>query len=136
MTILVPVDQGPLRDRVIETAIELGAALGEDLYLVHLVDNEVADGPEKRIRDEIRDRVEAGDVEATVALEHVGHSLARAGPRIGQEVVELAADVTVTHIVMGHTTKGRLEELARGSAAIAVLEAADVPVTIVSDIET
>ncbi|WP_229109563.1 universal stress protein [Halapricum desulfuricans] len=133
MTILVPVASGPLRDRVLETAIELGAAFGEDLYVVHLVDEETADGTAKRVRDEIRERVRSADIAATVSLEYVGHGLARAGPRIGQDVIELAADVTVTHIVMGHTSKGLLEELTRGSAAQAVIDAATVPVTVVPD---
>lgn len=133
MTILVPVAEGPLRDRVLDTAIELGRALVEDLYVVHLTDDEVADGPAKQIRDEIRDRVQSADIAATVALEHVGHGLARTGSRIGQEVTELAADVTVTHIVMGHTSKGLLEGLTQGSVAVAVVDAADVPVTVVPE---
>lgn len=133
MTILVPVASGPLRDQVLETAIDLGRALEEDLYIVHLVDDEMADATAKRIRDEIRDRVQSADVAATVSLEYVGHSLARSRSRIGQDVIELAADVTVTHIVMGHKPKGLLEELTRGSAAQAVIDAASVPVTVVSD---
>ncbi|MCU4716681.1 universal stress protein [Halapricum hydrolyticum] len=133
MTILVPVASGPLRDRVLQTAIELGQALGEDLYIVHLVEEETADGTAKQIRDEIRERVRSADVAATVSLEYVGHGLARTGPRIGQDVIELASDVTVTHIVMGHTSKGLLEEITRGSAAQAVIDAATVPVTVVPD---
>ena len=135
MTLLVPVASDPLRGRVLETAIELGEALGDDLYIVHLVDDETADATAKQVRDEIRDRVRSADVTATVSLEHVGHGLARSHSRIGQDVIELAADVTVTHIVMGHTPKGLLEELTRGSAAQAVIDAASVPVTVVSDTE-
>jgi len=137
MTVLVPVASGPLRDRVLDTAIDLGRALEENLYIVHLVDDETADGTAKRVRDEIRDRVKSADVAATVSLEHVGHGLARSHSRIGQDVIELAADVTVSHIVMGHTSKSVLGELTHGSAAQAVIDAADVPVTVVpSESET
>lgn len=133
MVILVPVANGPLRDQVIDTAIELGKGLDQELYIVHLTAEESADGESKRIRDELRERVEKAGVPATVALEYVGHTSPRAGKRIGQEVLELADDVEISHIVMGHTSQGILRDLTRGSTAFAVLDHAHVPVTIVPE---
>lgn len=133
MVLLVPVANGPLRDHVLDIAVELGEALGQELYIVHLVENEVADGDAKAMRDELRSKLEDDGITATVSLEYVGHSGARPGPRIGQEILEIAADVDVSHIVMGHSTHGLLQEVTRGSTAMSVVDNATVPVTIVPE---
>lgn len=133
MVILVPVDDGPLRERVLDTAIALGRGLDQELYVVHLTTDESADGEAKRVRDEISEKLSEAGVPATVALEYVSHIAGRPGTRIGQEVIELASDVDISHIVMGHTTQGVLRELARGSAAFSVAKHATVPVTIVPE---
>ena len=133
MTLLVPVADGPLRERVLAVAIDLGTALDQKLYVVHLVDSEVADSEAKQMRDDLRESLEGAPIPATVALEYVGHNGPRAGPRIAQEILELAADVDVSHIVMGHTTQGLLGGVTRGSTASAVIDDATVPVTIVPE---
>ena len=131
MTILVAVANDPVRDAVLDVAINLAQGLGEELDIVHLVDDENADATDKEIRDAIRDRVEGENVVATVSLEQITHGASRPNHRIGQELVDLAADVDVTHVVMGHSEKGLFEQLSQGSTAYAVVSAVDVPVTIV-----
>jgi len=133
MTILVAVADDHIRDRVIDVAVELGRALDRELYVVHLVSEADAGIDAKRIRDDIRDRVADETVPVTVSLEHVGHMGARQGPRVGQELVEIATDVDISHIVIGHTSKPLVKNLTQGSAAFAVADTADVPVTVVPE---
>ncbi|WP_254273952.1 universal stress protein [Haloarcula marina] len=131
MTILVAVADDTISAPVIDTAIRLGEGLGQELYVVHLLEEEVADSEAKHVRDRLRERFADETVVATVALEYVGRTRTRSGPRIAAELLELAADVDITQIVMGHEPKGLAGRLTAGDVAFAVVDAADVPVTIV-----
>lgn len=131
MTILVAVAEDAAQEAVLDVAVALAKGLDQDLYVVHLVDAATADAEAKRVRDATRERVADANVVVTVALEHVSHSGTRPGNRIGQELVDLAADVDISHIVMGHASKGWLARLREGDTAFAVVADADVPVTIV-----
>ncbi|MEF8828523.1 MAG: universal stress protein [Haloarcula sp.] len=133
MTILVAIANDSVSAAVIDTAVRLANGLDEELYVVHLVDGDTADGTAKQLRDEIRDRFRDATVVSTVAIEHVGRSAMRSGTKIGNELLELAADVDVGHIVMGHEPKGLAGRLREGDAAVAVIDAANVPVTVVPD---
>ncbi|WP_336339035.1 universal stress protein [Haloarcula brevis] len=133
MTILVAIANDSVSGAVIDTAVALADAMDEELYVVHLVDADTADGTAKQLRDEMRERFRDATVVATVAIEHVGRSAMRSGTRVGNELLELAADVDVHHIVMGHEPKGLTGRIREGDAAVAVIDAADVPVTIVPD---
>ena len=133
MSILVGVARDDARPKVLEVAVKLGKGLDEHLEIVHLVEEENAENDAKRIRDELQDYVADRNVAATVSREHVGHRGPRTGPRIARDLLEIAEDVDVTHIVLGHRSKGMVRDLARGSTAFAVAEDADVPVTIVPE---
>lgn len=133
MTILVAIDHDSVQDAVINVAIDLARGLDQELYVVHLVDSAVADSTAKAVRDEIRERFAGENVVATVALEHNSHGGARSSSRIGHELVDLASDVEISHIVMGHSTKGLFRQLTQGSTAFSVVAAVEVPVTIVPD---
>lgn len=106
MVILVAVALDPLRRQVIDVATEIGRALDEELYLVHFTDEQSASTDARALRDELQQRIEDRDVEATVSIEHASHSGLRRGTRIGQCMLDFAADVDVSHIVMGHRSKG------------------------------
>jgi len=133
MTILVAIANDSVSPAVIDTAVRLADGLGEELYVVHLVDEDTADGTAMQLRDEMRDRFRDTNIVATVAIEHVGRSAMRSGTRIGNELLELAADVDVQHIVMGHEPKGLAGKIRDGDAAVSVIDAADVPVTVVPE---
>ncbi|MFC7027732.1 universal stress protein [Halomicroarcula sp. GCM10025710] len=113
MTILVAVAPDPVSEPVIDTAIRLGEGLEEELYVVHLLDEEMADAAAKQLREELRQRLADESVVATVALEYVGRSSRRNGKRIAR-LLELATDVDITHIVMGHRHKRLRDRLAGG----------------------
>jgi len=131
MTILVAVANDRLSEAVVETAVSLADGLGEELYVVHLVDGELADADAKQVRDRLRRRLAEAPVVTNVSLEHVGRLSPRTESRVGHELVEIAEDIEVRHIVMGHRSKGVLATLSTGNAAFAVADKASVPVTIV-----
>jgi len=131
MTILVAVADDEAADRVLETAVTLGEALGQPLYVVHLVDGTDADRAAERTRDALEASLADEPVESTVALEYVGRHGRRPGARIARELAEIAEDVDITRIVMGHQPKGLGGRLWSGDAAVAVLDEATVPVTVV-----
>jgi len=131
MTILVAVADDEASSRVLETAVTLGEALATPLYVVHLVDDADADRAAERMRDALSDRLADEPVEARVALEYVGRHSRRPGARIARELLEIAEDVDITHIVMGHEPKGLSGRLRSGDAAFAVVNETTVPVTVV-----
>ena len=131
MTILVAVADDEASARVIDTAVALGSGLDTPLYVVHLVDDADADRTAERMRDALTDRLADEPVEATVALEYVGRHGRRPGARIASELLEIAEDVDITHIVMGHEAKGIGGRLRSGDAAFAVVNETTVPVTVV-----
>ncbi|MFC7021409.1 MULTISPECIES: universal stress protein [Haloarcula] len=135
MTILVAIAPDAVSDDVLDTAITLAEGLDEELYVVHLLEEELADAGARQLREELRQRLGDAPVVATVALEYVGRSGRRNGTRVAQELLELAADVDITHIVMGHRHKGLKDRLTGGTAAFAVLDTVSVPVTIVPEVE-
>jgi len=135
MTILVGVADDETSRRVIDTAITLGEALATPLYVVHLVDDADADRAAERMRDALKDRLADEPVEASVALEYVGRHSRRPGARIARELLEIAEDVDITHIVMGHEAKGLRGRLRSGDAAFAVVNETTVPVTVVPRLE-
>ncbi|WP_277540940.1 universal stress protein [Haloarcula laminariae] len=131
MTILVAVADDEASSRVIDTAVALGSGLNVPLYVVHLVDDADADRAAERMRDELTERLAGEPVEATVSLEYVGRYGRRPGTRIASELLEIAEDVDISHIVMGHEAKGLGGRLRSGDAAFAVVNETAVPVTVV-----
>jgi nucleotide-binding universal stress UspA family protein len=131
MTILVAVADDDLRDRVLAMGVELGTAFEEPLYVVHLTEDEVADGDTRTIRHEIEETLADSGVEYTVAVEHAGFTTGRSGRSTGKQLAEIAADVDISHVVVGHESKRALRSLAQGNTAFAVADATNIPVTIV-----
>lgn len=133
MTVLVAVSRAPIRDSVLEVAIRLGKAFGEELHIVNLIENRSPTDDPQQIRKELQQRVLRENVVATVAVESIDGSLRRAGPRLGRELLDLAAADDVTHIVVGHSSKGLLGDITQGNTAFTVVDTAPVPVTVVPE---
>jgi len=133
MTVLVAVSRSPSRDDVLDMAIRLGKAFGEELYIVNLIENQSPTDDPWQIRQELRQRVLQENVVATIAVEPVDGSLLRAGHRLGQELLDLATEDDVTHIVVGHSSKGLLGDITQGNTAFTVADTAPVPVTVVPE---
>jgi nucleotide-binding universal stress UspA family protein len=131
MTILVALSRRHVREHVLEVGIRLARALGRELYIVHLVEGTEQTGGPSQIRRELQARVIDENVVATIDVETVDSTLARTAPQFGEELLALAADREVSHIVVGHTAKPVIEDLTQGTTAFTVVDDATVPVTIV-----
>jgi nucleotide-binding universal stress UspA family protein len=133
MTVLVAVADDRVRRRVLGVAVELGRALGEDLYVVHLTDEPYADSEIRAVRDRLREDLLDSGVGFSVSIEHVEHGGTRPGTAVGRQLADIASDVDITHAVVGHRSKELLGRLLRGDTAFTVAEAANVPVTVVPE---
>lgn len=133
MAILVAAADDALQEQVLRVAGTLGERLNQELRVVRLVDDEAADIDVKHHRDQLEERIDQLDVSASVSVEHVGRSVGRKNARIGRELVDLATDVDITHVVIGHASKDFVKSLTRGDTAFAVADNANVPVTVVPD---
>ena len=133
MTVLVAVADDHARDRVLDVGVELGSGLAQDLYVVHFVPDTSADADARRLRDEIRASLEDAEVGVTVGVEQLSHPGNRESTRVARELLDAAADVEITHVVLGHATTGLFETLFGGSTAHAVADEAELPVTVVPD---
>jgi nucleotide-binding universal stress UspA family protein len=131
MTILVAIADDAARDRVLEVATELGGGLNRELYIVHLVEQTDASPHARRVREETRDRIGDETVVSTISVEYITHQGNRNATRTAKELLDIAADVDISHIVMGHLPKGVVENITQGNTAFAVVDEATVPVTIV-----
>jgi nucleotide-binding universal stress UspA family protein len=133
MTVLVAVAADGISEQVLSVAVELGRALDDELYVVHLTRRENATTQARDVRDELQSRLGERDVAFSVGIEHVDYSGPRPGKALGRQVVEIANDTEITHIVMGHQSKHLVERLREGDTAFAVADEADVPVTVVPE---
>lgn len=133
MTVLVAVGDDSISGQVLDVAAGLGRALGEELYIVHLTEQEQATADQREIRDEIHDQLDGRDIEFDVGIEYVSHDRTRTGKGIGRQLAEIAEDEAITHIVIGHRSKALFERLRQGDTAFTVADTANVPVTVVPD---
>lgn len=133
MAILVAAADDALQEQVLRVAGTLGERLNQELRVVRLVDDEAADMDVKHHRDQLEERIDQLDASASVSVEHVGRSVGRKNARVGRELVDLATDVDITHVVIGHASKDFVKSLTRGDTAFAVADNANVPVTVVPD---
>jgi nucleotide-binding universal stress UspA family protein len=133
VTVLVAVADDDLRERVLAVGVKLARAFDEPLSVVHLTRDAVADGDARRLREQVAASLADARVESTVAVEHVGRANLRPARSVGHAVADLAADVDVSHVVIGHAAVGSIRGVASGSAAFALVDDADVPVTVVPE---
>ncbi|MEF8784071.1 MAG: universal stress protein [Haloarculaceae archaeon] len=133
MVILVAAANDALQEHVLSVARDFGERFDEELRVVRLVDDEAADSDVKEHRDQLEERLDQVNAPATVSVEHVGHSIGRKNARIGKELLDLAAEVDVSQVVIGHSSKDLVETLAHGDTAFEVADNANVPVTVVPD---
>jgi nucleotide-binding universal stress UspA family protein len=131
MSILVAVSDDDSVDPVLTVALELATGLDQRLQVTHVTSDRHASTREREFRSELEALL--GDVDGSVDVElaHLGQSGLRPGTTVGTQLLELAQDVEVDHIVMGHHSKSRLASVREGHTDFAVVDEAAVPVTIV-----
>ncbi len=131
MALLVAVADDDVSDQVLETGVRLGQAFGESLSVVHLTAEETAGATERELRDRLESQLSGRQIEYSIALEHVAGG--GSAPAVGDRLAEIATDTGITHIVVGHRSKGLLGRLLTGNTAVEVARGANVPVTIVPE---
>lgn len=131
MTILVAAANDAVRDRVVEVAVELGTALAEELYVVHLLDADVSKADADRMRASLEARLAEEPIVSTISLDRIDYSVGRPHRQVGRELAALVADHEVSHVVVGHAPKEPMETVTKGNTAFAVTDEVSVPVTVV-----
>lgn len=128
MQVLVPMDSSDCSFRALEFATAFARSHDADLDVVHLTDHRTestADLVERARAVLEREGFEA-DVDVVIDAQRF-----RASSHIGKDILELADDRDVDHVVMGHHGTGALGRALLGSAAETVVRSADVPVTVI-----
>lgn len=133
MGILVAVGDDDRFETVLQVALRLAAGLEQRLYVVHVTQDQNASGTERAFRNQVQTFLEEADVQTDVSLQYLDRGGLRSGTAVGRQLLDLAADVGVDHIVLGHRSKNRLATAREGHTAFVVVEEATVPVTIVPE---
>lgn len=129
MSILVAVAHDHARNRVLDFAATVAAEREQELRVVHFVDG--APDDQRRLREAVHDRAVEAGIAATVDVEEVPHETRRTGKAVGEGILDVANETDVTQIILGHSSGSLLERVTDGSTAFAVVDSADIPVTVV-----
>ncbi len=129
MRILVPVDGSDCSERALRFAADMARRYEGTLRVVHITDveTEATEMIMDRARGVLAD--EGVDSEPSVSID-VQLTFHGSG-RIGNDIIELATTQDFDHIVMGHHGAGAVDQLLLGSVAKTVINAHELPVTIV-----
>jgi len=133
MAILVAIGDDDRFEVVLGVASQFAREMDRDLTIAHVTASDNASASDRDFRDEVQSFVAEADVEAEVRLEHLNRSGLRSGTAIGKQLVDIAEDVEIDHVVVGHRSKTQLAELRDGHTGFVVAQEATVPVTIVSE---
>ncbi|ERG97825.1 MAG: universal stress protein family [Haloquadratum sp. J07HQX50] len=133
MSILVAIGNDGRFEEVLTVAMQLATGLDEGLYVAHLTENKSASADDRSFRDNVQSFLSSADVPVEFSLEHLNRSGLRSGTAVGKQLVDLASDVEIEHIVIGHRSKNRLAAVREGHTGFVVAEGAAVPVTIVPE---
>lgn len=128
MTVLVPIDGSDCSFRALSFATEFADRFETDLHVVHVTDVQT------EATEELLDRAgetlsEAGfddDPEVVTDLRKF-----RAADEVGEVICELVERDGYDHVVMGHHGTGLVGKAILGSATETVIDASEVPATIV-----
>lgn len=127
MDVFVPIDASDTSRRALEFAIQLADRYDGSLYVVHLSDAETE--ATEQVLEDARETLEESPVDPELVLTE-GFDV-RPAARIGKEALRLAKERGADHIVLGHDQVSTAETVILGSAAITVVRASDLPVTVV-----
>lgn len=139
-TILVPVDFSPATHAVLIAAQHLGAAMGANLVLLHVVQPALVSSDYGLTIDLMREALAAARRTAAQQLAEVEHELSAQGITLTTQlldgvpstvIVELARHLGSDYIVLGSHGHTAFYELVVGSTSHSVLKNAPCPVLIV-----
>ena len=131
MTILVAVNDDNSHELVLTVALRLASGLKQPLWVTHITETEHASDAERAFRDDVRAFLAEEAVDVDVDLEYLNRGGLRRWTTVGRQLLELAEDVKVDHVVVGHHSKDPLTTVREGHTDFTLVEDARVPVTIV-----
>lgn len=129
MDILVPIDGSDPSERALRFAATLASRFEASLHVVHITDQETEATEQiiERAGDILREEGVEADPEISI---DVGLGF-RSADQVGQDILEKVDAEGYDHVVMGHHGSGMVDRAILGSAAETVVDANEVPVTIV-----
>lgn len=130
MHILVPIDGSDCSHRALKHAVQLGETCGGTLDIVHFTG--VHTGATDELLDAIDNLFGEFNVESRVEVRTgIRMSEPRSSTHIGRLILDMVENQGCDQVVMGHHGTGVIGELILGSAAKTVVEAGEIPVTVV-----
>lgn len=133
MGILAAVSDDGSFKSVLTVAVRLASGLDQRLYVTHITKETSASGDARAFRDEVKAFLSDTEITVEINLEHLDRSGLRSGTAIGKQLTDIATDVEIDHIVLGHHSKNRLTAVREGHTGFVVADEAAVPVTIVPE---
>jgi nucleotide-binding universal stress UspA family protein len=127
MDVFVPIDASDASRRALEFAIQLADRYDGSLHVVHFSDSETEAAGQ--VLAEARETLGESPVDPELVLTE--RFDVRPAAQIGKAALRLAKERGDDHIVLGHGHVGTAETAILGSAAITVIRASDLPVTVV-----
>lgn len=128
MDILVPIDSSECSFRALEFAIGLAEKYNGELNVIHITDHSTE--TTQKLMDRARDFLEDAEIDDEVDLFFDVRKFRRAS-RIGKDILEIAEERDIDHIVIGHHGTGAIGRAILGSAAKTVIQATERPVTVI-----
>lgn len=128
MKVLVPIDGSECSFRALEYAIEEAWEHDSTLEVVHITDHQTE--TIERLMDRARNIVEDEGVDENIDIVFDIRKFRRAS-QIGKNILEIAEEDGIDHIVMDHHGTGAIGRAILGSAAETVVRSANVPVTVI-----
>jgi len=131
MHVLVPIDGSDPSVRALSFGIDLADRFEGELDVVHIGDPDAT--ATEQLLERARDQCADVDVEATVEAvpEVEDESRLHYASKIGGQILDIAAERDVDHIVMGTHGRSGIDEYVLGSAAETILDTQEYPVTVV-----
>lgn len=128
MTILAPIGGSDASFRALEYAIDMAERRNATIDVVHVTDHqtESTEALEDRARGMLIDAEVNGDVEIVTKF-----GTFRNSSSVGNAIVELIRERDYEHVVVGHHRTGKAGRLLLGSASREIINADEVPVTVV-----
>ena len=130
MNVLVPIDGSQCSFRALEFAIDFIQRYEGTLHIIHITDYQGEDTTE--VLTQAREAIADADLEDQPEIA-TNLRMSRPGyaNRVGKDILHLVEERGYDHVVMGHHGTGRIGRAILGSAAETVVQAAEVPSTII-----
>lgn len=128
MTILAPIDGSESSFRALEHAIDMADRRETTVKAVHVTDyqTESTEQLTDRARGLLIDSEIGGEVEVVNRF-----GTFRNSSSVGNAIVEIVREHDYDHVVVGHHRTGKVGRILLGSAAREIINADEVPVTVV-----